>query len=77
MRKASIRVRTTWGARLWAVLEPEGDRPLPRTTVSFQEADGEFLLEVVAKDTSALRAVLNSYLRWTSTALKMMEEVGK
>ncbi len=59
---------------LEAALRPESSRPLPRTEVSFREAADDLLLEIVAQDTTALRAALNSYLRWASTALKMIEE---
>ncbi len=77
MRKASVRVSTRDAVKLEAVLRPEGSRPLPRTKVSVRSVEGDLLLEVTAQDTSALRAALNSYLRWTSTALKMMEEAKR
>lgn len=69
-----VRVRTDAGATLEASLNPEATRALPRTSISFHARGDEFRLEVVAQDTSALRAALNSYLRWASTALKMIEE---
>lgn len=69
-----MRIGTRDGKTLEASLRPEASRPLPRTRVSIRAEEDELRLEVVARDTSALRAALNSYLRWASTALKMIEE---
>ncbi len=69
-----VTIRTTEGGKLEAALRPEASRPLPRTKISMRLADGDLLLEVRARDTSSLRAALNSYLRWASTALEVMKE---
>lgn len=74
MRKASLRIVTDEAVKLKEVLEPEGRRPLPRARVDLRLEDEAVLLELTAEDTSALRASLNSYIRWASTALGMMEE---
>ncbi len=74
MRKATIVLTTEHGERLEAALAPEARRALPRTTVSTSSREDGFRLDIEARDTSALRAALNSYLRWISTALKMMKE---
>jgi len=52
-------------------LLPETKVSFPRTKVKVDLLDGELILRFEAKDTSALRAVLNSYLGW----LKMVDEV--
>ncbi|HDN63022.1 MAG TPA: hypothetical protein ENF56_03575 [Candidatus Bathyarchaeota archaeon] len=52
-------------------LLPETKVLFPRTRVKIESLNGELILEFEAKDTSALRAVLNSYLGW----LKMIDEI--
>lgn len=52
-------------------LLPETKVLFPRTRVKVESLNGELILEFEAKDTSALRAVLNSYLGW----LKMIDEI--
>ncbi len=45
-------------------LSPELGRTMPRTQVNLLETDSGITLTINAEDTSALRAELNSYLRW-------------
>ena len=45
-------------------LSPELGRTMPRTQVNLLETDSGITLTINAEDTSALRAALNSYLRW-------------
>lgn len=45
-----------------------GDLP-GKSTVSLSERSGTLTLEVTAGSTSALRAALNSYLRWLEMAV--------
>jgi len=52
-------------------LLPETKVLFPRTRVKIESLNGELILEFEAKDTSALRAVLNAYLGW----LKMIDEI--
>ena len=62
-------------------LEPELQRPLPRTTVDIRvgkdvsPTETTLQLEIQAKDLSALRAALNSYLRWIKTALDVKNSI--
>ncbi len=74
MRKATIVIKTEHGQSLVSALAPEVARPLPRTKVSLRTVGEELHIDVEAKDTSALRAALNSYIRWTSIAMRMIEE---
>lgn len=74
MRKASIVIKTEHGQSLVSTLAPEAARALPRTKVFVTAVGDEFRIDIEAKDTSALRAALNSYIRWTSTAMRMIEE---
>lgn len=50
---------------------PETQTSFPRTSVCIESSDDELILIFEAKDTSALRAVLNSYLSW----IKMIQEI--
>lgn len=61
---------------LRASLSPEAGREVPRTRVTVR-GDGE-IAEVLAEaeDTSALRAALNSYLRWAQVALDVRTAVN-
>ncbi len=45
-------------------LHPETVREISRTKVEIGEDDSSYMINIVAKDTSSLRAALNSYLRW-------------
>lgn len=44
---------------------------VPRTSAEVSVADGSLVLRLAADDAASLRAVVNSYLRWTRTALDM------
>ncbi len=76
VRKAWVRVETQAAETVAAALGPEAARPVPRSAVVLAATPDALLMEVEARDTSALRATLNSYLRWASGALLMIEEAG-
>ncbi len=76
MRRAEVRVEGGFTAGLGRVLAPEGGRDIPRVRVVLSEAPGALVLTMEAAETAALRAAINSYLRWMSVAQAMMEEVG-
>ncbi|MBI0583597.1 MAG: hypothetical protein ISF22_05150 [Methanomassiliicoccus sp.] len=57
---------------VWGALSPEIGREIPRTRVSLSPREGEIVLDVEATDLGALRAALNSYLRW----IRISEEIG-
>ena len=55
-------------------LKPEADRPATMRSRAKMERDGNFLvLKVEARDTVALRAALNAYLRWINSTLNVLE----
>jgi tRNA threonylcarbamoyladenosine modification (KEOPS) complex Pcc1 subunit len=59
-------------------LEPEIKRPISMRSRAMLEKDGELLvLNVEAKDTVALRAALNAYLRWINSILGVLEVLKK
>jgi tRNA threonylcarbamoyladenosine modification (KEOPS) complex Pcc1 subunit len=59
-------------------LEPEVKKPVTMRSGTKLEKDGELLvLNVEAKDTVALRAALNAYLRWISSIISVLEVLEK
>jgi tRNA threonylcarbamoyladenosine modification (KEOPS) complex Pcc1 subunit len=58
-------------------LSPELTERIPRTKVDVTTRDCEVVIGVEAEDLTALRAALNSYIRWGHVAEETAEEVGK
>jgi KEOPS complex subunit Pcc1 len=57
-------------------LAPETAVPSTRRTKAILKKEGKFLiLKVEAKDTVALRATLNAYLRWIASAMNVLEVI--
>ena len=77
--KASVRLRFSSEKLLTTLLDalaPEANRPIATRAKTVLEREGNFLvLKVEAKDTVALRAALNAYLRWIGSAVKVLEVV--
>jgi len=44
---------------------------VPRTKVEIKNNKNKLVLNIIADDVSALRAAVNSYLRWIKTAVDM------
>jgi KEOPS complex subunit Pcc1 len=66
-------VLTVNGTNIMPVLSPEIGRELPRTESSISADGDEVTIKVVAKDASAMRAALNSYLGWIRITENMNE----
>jgi tRNA threonylcarbamoyladenosine modification (KEOPS) complex Pcc1 subunit len=61
---------------LLRALQPEAERPSSDRSSVSMEAEGRHLnLRIRASDISALRAALNSYLRWADAILDVLERV--
>ena len=77
--KATIRLRLSTEKQLTTLLDalaPETNRPVNVRAKVALEREGNFLvLTVEAKDTVALRAALNAYLRWIGSTVKVLEAV--
>ncbi|UCF09267.1 MAG: hypothetical protein JSW28_07325 [Thermoplasmata archaeon] len=58
-------------------LLPELDRTVPRTDVALKEDDIAIYLEINADDINALRAAMNSYLRWIKVSCDTYLETHK
>jgi tRNA threonylcarbamoyladenosine modification (KEOPS) complex Pcc1 subunit len=52
-------------------LIPEAKQRSPRASVEINLSGKILKLKIEAKDTPALRAACNSYLRWVNTAIKV------
>ncbi|WP_026068909.1 KEOPS complex subunit Pcc1 [Methanomassiliicoccus luminyensis] len=72
MPRATLRLATPHAQAVWGALCPEVGREIPRTRVRMDRDDGGIVLRVEASDLGALRAALNSYLRW----IRISEEIG-
>jgi len=72
MPRATLRVATPHTNAVWGALFPEAGREVPRSQVRVTRGEGEIVLDVEASDLGALRAALNSYLRW----IRISEEIG-
>ena len=77
--KATIRLQLSTEKQLTTLLDalaPEANRPVNVRAKAALERDSNFLvLTVEAKDTIALRAALNAYLRWIGSTVKVLEAV--
>jgi KEOPS complex subunit Pcc1 len=56
-------------------LLPETNRKIPRTQVQVNEDENALSLVINAEDTNALRAAINSYLRWISVGIETYKEI--
>ncbi len=58
-------------------LAPEVERPTSeRSNVMMSSKKGEVIISIEASDIVALRAAINSYLRWVGAILDVVEAVG-
>jgi tRNA threonylcarbamoyladenosine modification (KEOPS) complex Pcc1 subunit len=75
--KATVRLRFSSEkhlATLLAALAPEANAPATRRAKAILYKECTVLvLTVEAKDTVALRATLNTYLRWIGSTMKVLE----
>ena len=63
---------------VFKALKPEVDKPATMRSRAKLEKDDNFLvLKVEARDTVALRAALNAYLRWINSMMNVLEVLGK
>ena len=58
-------------------LAPEVERPTSeRSNVTVSAEKGEVIISIETSDVVALRATINSYLRWVGAILDVVEAVG-
>ncbi|HVP16892.1 MAG TPA: KEOPS complex subunit Pcc1 [candidate division Zixibacteria bacterium] len=58
-------------------LGPEISSPTARSRASLAEEGDYLVLKIEAKDTVALRAALNSYLRWINAILNVFQTLER
>lgn len=76
MHTATLRLNGASAETLLRAISPEAGREIPRSRVSGSMDDGELVLKVEADDLAALRAALNSYIRWMIVAEDMSKMAG-
>jgi KEOPS complex subunit Pcc1 len=57
-------------------LSPEAGRDVPGASVSVSGSRRKLTITIDAVDTGALRAAVNSYLRWSDVAARVRREVS-
>ena len=68
--RADVRIKVDKNAELLAnALRPEMEHEVSRTGVDIRSEGNELIIKITAEDVVALRAALNSYLRWTKLAI--------
>jgi len=74
MARAEIRIHGEEAAILRKSLAPEAGREIPGTRVRIAGRGPTVTLTIEAEDASALRAAVNSYLRWADVAAGVVKE---
>ncbi len=75
MPRAVITLEGPEAAVVRDALSPEAGRDVPKARVSVSGTGRTVILTIDAEDTSALRAAVNSYLRWSDVAARVRQEV--
>ena len=75
MRRATITFDGADAAMVYEALRPETGRDVPKARVAMRSAPDRLTLTIDADDTGALRAAVNSYLRWADVAARVRHEV--
>jgi tRNA threonylcarbamoyladenosine modification (KEOPS) complex Pcc1 subunit len=73
---ADLTVRTERPDVVAGALAPELAEKIPRTRIEVVKGDGEVRIHIEADDNNALRAALNSYIRWANVAEETAKEAG-
>jgi len=76
MLSATLTISGERAGTIFGAISPEAGREIPRTRVAASLAGDSVELRIDASDLSALRAALNSYLRWIRIAEDMNQVVG-
>ncbi|OGS49337.1 MAG: hypothetical protein A3K68_02260 [Euryarchaeota archaeon RBG_16_68_13] len=75
MRRATITLEGPEAPVVLQALRPEAGRDVPKARVRVSGRRGAVTLTIEADDTSALRAAVNSYLRWADVAARVRRVV--
>ncbi len=77
MPRATLRLATPHAPAVMGALFPEVGREIPRSRVKLTRDGEDIVLDVEASDLGALRAALNSYLRWIEISEEISNMVGE
>ena len=75
--RAVVSIRGPMAEVVARTLAPEAGRDVPRSRVEIASVKGSVTITVDAEDVAAMRAALNSYLRWADVATRVTEEVRR
>ncbi len=75
--RADLTVDTDHASVVAGALSPELAERIPRTRISVSSSDRCVQVNIEADDQTALRAALNSYVRWTSVAEETAREAAR
>ncbi len=68
MPRATITLEGPEASVVREALAPEAGRDVPKARVAISGDGKKVVIRIDAEDTSALRAAVNSYLRWSDVA---------
>lgn len=75
MPRATIILEGPEASVVRQALTPEAGRDVPKARVSVAGSARTVTITIEAGDTGALRAAVNSYLRWSDVAARVRREV--
>ena len=75
MPRATITLEGPEASVVRQALTPEAGRDVPKALVSVSGTARKLTITIDADDTGALRAAVNSYLRWSDVAARVRQEV--
>ena len=78
--RATVRLKLSSRQKLQTILrslEPEINSPTARSRASLTGEGDYLILKIEAKDTVALRAALNAYLRWINSILNVFQTLER
>lgn len=75
MHTARIEIRTPFAEEIAGSLSPETAEQLPRTSAKLEAKRDRIVLLVETEDTVAMRAAMNSYLRWLGMAERITRDM--
>jgi KEOPS complex subunit Pcc1 len=73
MRRATLKFTGPEAKIVYGALGPETGRDVPGARVTMRSVRGRLTLTIDAEDTGALRAAVNSYLRWADVAARVRQ----
>jgi KEOPS complex subunit Pcc1 len=72
--RAELTVKTPYSQVIQGSLSPELGERIPRTRIEVERREDEITVKIEAEDQNALRAALNSYIRWMNVAEETAKE---